>query len=203
MNLQIEERLGPALSRMISEMEGPGRVQISQAMGGEVRSLIVRHLEGLGQTRHTTAERLGGAQTGFIADLAQNFDQSSTVEVDEDGVSLSMRHPVISRAFRDITITARNGKYLTIPMNGLAYGRRVGEFSKFVLLRPKGEGSSARSDQPRKPLPTDVPCWLLVRSVTQPQDPTLFPSVDEIYGAAAEGARKEVREIISNAQSAS
>jgi hypothetical protein len=175
---------------------GPeGRQAVSQGMGVEVRSLIVRHLTDLAGSRHRTAQRLGASQTGYIANLAENFDQSSTLTVDETTATLAMRHPVLTRAVRDVTITG--SPYLTIPLNALAYGRRVGEFSKFVLIK-KGSGKGG-SDKEKKPLDPSIPAWLLVRSVTQKRDRTLLPTVEEMEAAAAKGARNAIRESLAQA----
>lgn len=199
-SLEVQEKLGPVLSRIAAGLEGADRVRVSRAMGGEVRGLIVRHLTELGNSRHTTAQRLGARPTGYIAQLAENFDQSSTVAVDADGVSISMRHPVIARALRDITIVPTGGKqFLTIPLNALAYGRRVGEFEKFRLVRQGGDhrGPEGKKD---KPYDNSLPAWLLVRSVTQKRDPSLLPTLDEITTAAATGAGAEIKALLTEAQ---
>jgi len=194
-SLEVQDKLGPVLSRIAAGLEGSDRVRVSTAMGAEVRSLIVRHLTALGASRHTTANRLGAAPTGFIAQFAENFDQTSTVAVDEDGVSLTMRHPVISRALHDITIVPTGGRqFLTIPLNALAYGRRVGEFEKFRLVK---QGGARTGGAPEKPHDNSLPAWLLVRSVTQKQDPTLLPTFDEINSAAALGAGREIKALLA------
>lgn len=185
MNIDVEEKLGAGLSQVAAGLTDPERQEVSETMGAGVRSLIVRHLSDLAASRHTTAEKLGASPTGYIRDLADNFDQSSTVEVDADGVSLHMRHPVLSRALHDVTILPRK-QFLVIPMNAIAYGRRPGEFAKNYFMR----GRSA------KPIPDDRPAWLLVRSVTQRRDPTLLPTLDQMTTAAAKAAGGKLRELL-------
>lgn len=186
-NVDVQEKLGPTLSYVANTLTGPERVRISQAMGAEVRRLIVFHLTQLGNTRHTTAQKLGASPTGFITNLAENFDQSSTVSVDADGVSIAMRHPTLVRAVRDVTILPKK-QFLTIPMNAIAYGRRCGEFAEVQFVR-KGEE-----------IRQDIAAYLLVRSVTQRRDPTLLPSMDNIYTAAARGAGREIKTVLQEAQ---
>jgi len=197
-SVEVAEKLSPALQRIAAQLDGPARVRTSAAMGSEVRSLIVLHLRDLGNSRHTTAQRLGAAPTGFITNLAENFDQSSTVAVDADGVSITMRHPTLVRAVRDVTIKPKNAQFLTIPLNALAYGRRVGEFEKFILVK-KGEGGGSGEKKESKPIDNSLPAWLLVRSVTQKRDPSLLPTFDEITSAAALGAKKAIKEVLTEA----
>lgn len=185
--LEIQEKLGPTLSYVANTLTGPQRVRVSAAMGAEVRTLIVFHLTQLGNTRHGTAERLGASPTGFIANLAENFDQSSTVSVDQDGVSISMRHPTLVRAVRDVTILPKK-QFLTIPMNALAYGRRCGEFAEVQFVH--------RGEEIRQ----DIAAYLLVRSVTQKRDPSLLPTMANIYTAAARGAGREIKAVLQEAK---
>ena len=204
-NVEVQEKLGPALSRIASGLDGADRVRVSQAMGAEVRQLIVTHLTGLAETRHTTAERLGGTPTGFIGNLAENFDQSSNVSVDQDGVSISMHHPTLVRAVRDVTITASR-QYLTIPLNGLAYGHRIGEFEGQAVQKIFAGGHRTGKEQPRtersdeeRGVRQDIPAFLFIHSVTQKKDPTLLPTMDEINTAAARGAGREIKTILTEA----
>ena len=196
-SLEVQEKLGPALSRIAAGLEGAERVRVSRAMGSAVRLLLVGHFTTLAGSRHTTAQRLGATPTGYLESLAENFDQTTTVAVDEGGVSLTMRHPAISRALRDITITPKNGQFLTIPLNALAYGRRVGEFEKFRLVRKGEGGGSAEKKAAPAPFDNSIPAWLLVRSVTQRRDPSLLPAFDEINTAAAHGAASEIKALLS------
>lgn len=198
-SLEVAEKLPQGWAEKISMASDVNRERISGAMGTEVRTVIVEHLANRGQ-QHPTAGRLGGTPTGFITGLANNFDQVVTVSVDANGVSLRMRHPTISRAYHDITITG--SPWLTLPMNAPAYGHRVGEFDHFILLKPAaGGGDPDKKPKERQPLPTDVPVFLLVHSVTQWQDPTLMPTADQINTAASLGAVREVKAIAAENRS--
>ncbi len=196
LDFSIADKLSPALRQIGAQLDGAGRALVSEGMAIEVRSLIVRHLAELGDSRHTTANRLGAQPTGFIASLAENFDQSSTVAFDSVAATITMRHPTILRATRDVTITAKK-QFLTIPLNAAAYGRRVGEFAKFRLVK-KGGGKGGEK-KAAKPFDDSIPAWLLVRSVTQRRDPTLLPTMDEIADAGATGARRVIHDTLSKA----
>lgn len=186
--IHVQDKLSPAMRKMVDGMHGEGKVRISEAMGGEVRSLVVWHLTSLAASKHTTANKLGATPTGYIANLAENFDQSSTLTFDASGATLAMRHPVISRAVRDVTITPKK-QFLTIPLNALAYSRRCGEFQEVQFVH-------GRSEAVRQ----DMPAYLLVRGVTQKQDRSLLPGDDELATAAADAAKREVKTLLTEAQ---
>lgn len=195
MQVQIQEGgVGNRLREISQALDGAGRAKLSRAMGKEVRGLIVQHLARLGVTRHATANRLGGQPTGYIAELAENFDQYSSVSVDQDGVSIQMTHPIISRAFRDLFIRPKNAKYLTIPVNGLAYGHSPREFAKVRFIKEGGH-TGPKPPKKRKYPKNDLPTYVLVNSATVPQDRSLMPSHDELEAAGAKGMRNALRGI--------
>ncbi len=202
-NVEVEDRLTPLLKALAAAAEGEDRIRLSEAMEIEVRQLIVFHFTTLAETRHATADRLGGTQTGYIADLAQNFDQVGTITVDDSGLEIAMRHPVISRAFHDVTIRPVAAKALTIPVNGLAYGRSPREFAGQLFIyvnKTTHDAFLALRTQNKGERPTLM--YLLAREVTQKQDRTLFPSESNLATAGAIGIRKELKAIRQEAHSA-
>lgn len=201
-SLEVQEQLGAKVVERIANETDANRVKISEGMSVEVRRFIVAKFTELGETRHDTADRLGGEQTGFIRDLAQNFDQASTVTVDDDGVSISMRHPIISRAFHDVTIVPTHSQFLTIPVDGKAYGHRAGEFAGLILIRSQTTGNLFLAERPENKGDHPNALFLLVKSVEQKQDRSLFPSDDEINASAALGATRALKAIIAGSPSA-
>jgi hypothetical protein len=189
----VAERLGETLTGVIEALKGAGRVEASEQMGLEVQALIVRHLEELALSKHDTANRLGASPTGFIAQAADAASDASAVQPDGEGVSIRIRHPVVSRAFRSISIRPKNAKRLAIPVHRLAYGRRPAElfeplglkFAGNTIVQPQGDGEE------------DLVLYVLVRSVTQPQDRSLMPSDEEMADAAADGLRFYIRNALS------
>ncbi len=176
------------------ELEGAGRVDASRAMGEEVQILIVSHLIVLAGTRHATANRLGATPTNFIAQAADAAAGADVVQADGDGVSLRLRHPVVARAFRDITIVPKKAAALTIPINALAYGRRAAEFPDLFRIPHTDVLAIPREGQ------APLALFILVRSVTQRQDRSLMPSPDEINEAAATGLKFYVRRTLQQAR---
>lgn len=193
----VQEKLSPALRYVASRLEGPGRVEGSKAMGEEVRFTVVDHLRMLAGSRHTTAERLGAAPSGFIAKAADQA-ASAPIRADEDGVSISLRHPVVARAFRDIRITPKSASALTIPIHAIAYNRRASQFPGLFRLGGRGAAVGKNILAIRQG-DSVLPLFLLVRSVTQRQDRSLMPSDDEINTAAARGLTNYIRQAIQTA----
>lgn len=195
MSVEVREKLSSGQIAFVEALTGPGRREAAAAMGESVQSLIVFHLIDLAHARHATANRLGAAPTNYLAGLVDAGADRTAVQVDEDGVSINIRHPWIARAFRDVTITAKN-KLLAIPLNAAAYGHSPREFSKVVLLK-KGSGSGSGEKKEREPLDPTIPAYLLVRSVHQKQDRSILPTNGEMAGAAADGIRGYLRQALT------
>ena len=192
---ELADRISPALKSFAEKLEGSQRTEASTAMGEAVQALVVAHLRELAASRHSTAQRLGASPTNYLTEAVNAASDASVVKADGDGVTLHLRHPVISRAFRDIHIEAKGAGALTIPISAMAYGRRASEFDLYSF-RSKTTGNSflalRQDDRGAKPLLM----YLLVRSVTQQQDRSLMPSGDEILDAAASGLSRYVRALI-------
>lgn len=185
--LEVSDRLSPALRYAADRLDGPARVNGSMAMGEAVRDLCAEHLSDLAQTRHDTANRLGAAPSGFLAQAA-DAAAAGVVTADGDGVNLSMRHPAIARAFRSITIEPKEAESLAIPIDAMAYNRRPAQMrlEGYNIFRLGGKGQ----DVGKNILATRVGdslilLYVLVRSVTQQQDRSLMPSDDRMATAAA------------------
>ncbi len=164
-------------------------------MGSEVQVLIVNHLRQLAATRHDTANRLGATPSNFIAGAVDAAGDAGVVRADDDGVTLTLRHPVVARAFRDIHITPRQAECLAIPVHALAYNRRPREIweqyglfiAKGMIMMRNGAGADP------------IALYALRKSVTQRQDRSLMPSDSEIHDAAARGLTHFIRRIVIEA----
>lgn len=178
-SLEIQDKLSPAIRHLVDALDGPGRVEGSQAMGEAVQDLVVAHLARLAGTRHFTANRLGGSPTGFLEGAARAAS-AGVVQADSDGVSIAIRHPAVARAFRDILIKPKKGQNLAIPINGIAYGTSPAE------LKLQGHQLFRNRNVLMEATPNGVVAlFLLVKSATQKQDRSLMPSADEINSEAA------------------
>ena len=84
-----------------------------------------------------TANRLGATPTGFWKDV----EKAVRLHTHANDAEVSVTHPGIARAVRDVIIRPRRAKALTIPLRAKAYGRRPREFANLsgaALFRPKG-----------------------------------------------------------------
>jgi len=159
---------------------GPRQLSVLRGMGEAVKELTREHLRDLAASRHTTADRLGGTYTGFLAQASQAVE-SAPLEVSGNEAAFVISNPGIGRAFHPITI-GPGPKKLTIPMNAIAYGHRIAEFGKDVQIVHRGEA-----------VRQDIAAFILVRSVTQPQDRSLLPSNQEWKDAAIDAAEEIIK----------
>lgn len=195
LSLDVRDGISDKLARVAQGLHGPARKEASAAMGEEVKMLILVHLRSVAETRHTTAQRLGGEPTGFYEQAVERVAADMRVSADAEGVSISMRHPMVARAFRDLFIEAKRSKALTIPIAGIAYGRRAGEFSdtfvaKGIIFQKTGPNSI-------------MPLFLLRRAVTLKQDRSLMPTNEAMNKAAGRGLQKYVKALLDKRKASS
>lgn len=188
--ITVEDKLTPELNQLHNAFQGPAKTAATKVMGDAVQITIVEHLRMLNESRHDTANRLGATPSGFIG-TAVNAAEAAAINPDADGVTLTLRHPVIARAFRDITIVPKTAKALTIPINAIAYNRRAGQFEGLFRLGGRG-AEGARNILAIKNGDTVIPLFLLVRSVTQKQDRSLMPSDNDMSSTAAVALKKHL-----------
>ena len=155
---------------------------LAKAGGGALQALVMRHLQQVARTRHGTAQRLGATPTGFWSGAAQ----AVRLQAHANDAEVSVTHPGIARAVRDVVIRPRRAKALTIPLRAEAYGRRPREAERNLgqaLFRPHGTRVLAVSKDGRL-----TPLYALCASVTQRRDPTLLPDGKAIEAALARAA---------------
>jgi len=178
------------LGTLFARVTGPqARTRLHNRMALGVREATRDYVREEAGKRHATAERLGGSPTGHLEQAAQAVE-GAPIAADGEHATLTINHPGLGRAFHDVTIVPKNGaRALTIPVAGAAYGRRAGEFDLF-LFRSRVTGNAflalRQSEKGARPLLM----FLLVSSVTQPQDRTLLPSDEAWTEAAGEAARE-------------
>jgi hypothetical protein len=197
MNVKIDigGKLKPGVARVVSALEGEGRIELNHAMGLEVQAVTYHHLRDLAGSRHNTADRLGASPTGFLAQAAEKVGAADAVTSVADAAVLTINHPGMMRAFEDVTITAKAAKALTIPIHRLAYGHRAGEFEGLFVLGGK-KFDTGKNILAMKDGDDIIPMFLLVHSVHQPQDRSLLPTDEEWQDAAVEGAENYLREAL-------
>jgi len=182
------EKLSATLRRVASALHGSGRMELHQAMGAEVQYLTEDYLRAIAAERHKTADSLGASPSNHLAQAAEKVAQPGALTADADAATLTINHPGMVRAFRDVTIRPINAKALCIPINAIAYNRRPAQlWDQLKLFIPKGTRFIAMKTADGKSF---VALYVMVRSVTQSQDRSLLPSNDQFGEAAARGARR-------------
>ena len=166
---------------------------LAKAAAGALQTLIVRHLARVSETRHATANRLGAPPSGFWKDV----EKAVRLHTHANDAEVSVTHPGIARAGRDVLIRPRRAKALTIPLRAEAYGKRPREFANLsgaALFRPKGTRVLATEEGGRL-----TPMYALCASVTQRRDPTLLPDQKTIDDALARAALNAIETVASQA----
>lgn len=166
--------------------------EILQVIGRAGFTVIKEHFEQLAgdEAHHQSAASLGAAPTGFYERAADNVQQP---EVEPEGVSVSIDQQGLAQRLFGGDIAAKPGHWLTIPARAESYGKRAKEFDnlKFILFP---SGLAALVDKDEKAHEGTVYYWL-VRSVTQPPDPSVIPSEDEIFEPAVANARRYIERL--------
>ena len=191
MNLTVSMTAIPRLNTLMEKVGGAGRAELHEAMGHEVQRLTHDHLSLLAATRHTTAEKLGATPSNHLAQAAEKISAASALSADASSATLTINHPGMIRALRDVTILPRDAKRLAIPVHALAYNRRPAQiWDALKLFIPKGKNVICMASGK-----TITALYVLVRSVTQKQDRSLLPSQEEFQQAAKTGARNYIRNL--------
>jgi len=183
--LSISDGATPVLDGLIEALEdGKG---LHSAIAAEAEVLTRDYILSIAPSRHKTAERLGATPTGYLERAAEGV----TSRGEEDQAVLILGGDVggFARAFGDVTITPKKGKYLTIPNKAAAYGKRAGEIDDLEVLvyRKSGGGFTLALGREDDDGERDVFYWL-VKEVNQKQDRSLLPSDDQYLAAAELGA---------------
>jgi hypothetical protein len=192
----VTDRATPLILEVVDAIS-PARVR--PIVGRAVTTVVRRHFFGLDRSRPNV---MGGTRTHFYADAARGT--SWTVET--DGVLISVAQVGIRQRIVGGTIRPKNGKkFLTIPARAEAYGKRASEFNDLVLVRrgdhrfgepfalarafrttlkitgaatalALGERQVSRGEQEGG----EIMFWLK-KSVTQQGDPSVAPSIFEMF----------------------
>lgn len=190
---QVQDRLQAYAADLQSE-------GLKHAAGRGVRRLLMSHLGGLDASR---PNKLGGKRTHFYADAARN----TSYEITPEGADVHIHQPGIALHYYGGVIKPTGGrKFLTIPVDPEAHGRRAGEFNNLDIAwgrsksgKPRPIGLVKRSDyvyktaKNRKTGVKEVVTasysagkWMfaLVYSATIQADKSILPEDDSIQLAA-------------------
>lgn len=129
---------GSALERLGTLRASLAADGVKAAAGGGVRRLLQDHMRALDGAR---ANQMGGKRSHFYAAAARSI----TYAIDSDGVTVSIHQPGIALHYYGGTVRPVNGsKYLTIPVDPEAYGKRAGEFSHLSVQYGQTRGGGIR-----------------------------------------------------------
>lgn len=171
----------PPLPEGVSAMLGmvENKRGLNNYVSYDLAAMVRTHIRKASVSRHTSAARVGGTPTGHLEDAAESTRPRAT----NDEVVVEIDSPGFKRVDGPITIKAKNWPYLTIPVHGLAYGRRAASVRRLIgtpLFRPVVKGGKKRIGPFRNILAANIDntftvLYALKPSVVLPQDRGLLP----------------------------
>lgn len=190
---------GPAVERIAEFRASLADDGSKHAAGRGVRRLLMDYYRSLDSSRPNA---MGGKRTHFYAGAARSVDYA----IDNEGAAVTVHQRGIAQRYYGGTIKPVNSRYLTIPVDPSAYGRRAGEFDNLTVhfgLTRSGQRRPLflvqesdykyKTGKNRKTGVKEVKSakfeagkimYYLALSVTQDPDPTVLPSDDLINQAA-------------------
>ncbi len=96
-----------------------------------VETVVLRNFRGLA----AKPNRLGAPSTGFW----QRAGESTDAVADEGQALITVRHRGVGLQLHGGTVRPTQRRVLTIPVDAEAHGKRVSDFPKGTLFRPKGK----------------------------------------------------------------
>lgn len=180
------------------ELEAKVEPDFASFAAGESLAITVKdHVSAASSSRHRTASRLGAMPTGHLSEGAAN------IRMEEEGGRAVVTVPIpgITRAFGDLHITPQNKKWLTIPINAVAYGVRAPEMQDdgwrlFSVPSKKNPGTRILFGR-ESGTKSAIALYLLRDEVDVPQDRGLMPSDEEMEEALAIGVSDEIERVMT------
>lgn len=176
----------PQLDGVAAKLLPSARASLHRAVANEIRETVDTHLARYSPVHHRTAALLGARPTGNLenATVAVKIAhaQGAVVEVGAMG---------IRRALGPLTITPKDKKCLTIPVNAIAYGRRVADLVRrgIEVFRPKGRNYLAYKPKGSAKSKFSEVLYILAKRAVLKHEPALLPSQSALEEAAASAAR--------------
>jgi hypothetical protein len=188
--VEIEVKLdSAALRRRLAVVTSS---QTMRRLNGHIGNVVLEKtkdfLDEMSVCRHKVADRLGARHSKFLEYASGRLsgsplNQTTKLEnVSEKGSTIAIKNtPGLSRAQKDLHISAKNARALTIPIDRISHGKRVADLrsSGHEVFRPKGKNILAETRGKGKNAKLR-PLFALVKSVTVPRDRGLLPTTKEI-----------------------
>ncbi len=192
--------------------------QVRQAMGAAMRVAIIDHFTELenDSVHHRSADRLGAEHSGFYAEAARGVQMP---QIESEGISVGISKLGLRLRYYGGTVkpgkniswkTGQPTKWLAIPNNPIAYGKRTQEFDfsglgtgnlRFVYFRPDlaalvenlaTEIKLVRGVFKAVASTIGAVIFWLKRSVTYKADPTVLPGSEELLAAAQDAGESQL-----------
>lgn len=171
---------------------GPDQlVNLNRKIGLVIREKTSDHIARASVSRHKCADRLGARHTKVLefapargkAEIVKGKNGASACieDVSALGVSVVFRNaPYLIRGMRDVVVTPKRARALTIPIDKTSYGYSVRELKAkgHDIFRVKGTRILAETKGKGKKARLRALYCLTSRTVT-PHDPGLLPSNDD------------------------
>lgn len=171
--------------------------KFAEAGASALAPVVRRHL--LALRRHKTRDWLD-ARSQTAAQATQHFRKGAAAVYIQTGAgeaTVVVPIPGITRAFKTLEIAPRAAGALTVPVNSIAYGKRVGELRAEGWRIFRGKGRARRvlfgsyNGEVRG-------LYALLKHVRVPQDRTLLPSDAQIGAAVQRGAQSYINSLNGN-----
>jgi hypothetical protein len=195
LDIAIRDQANPALERLVNAM-APQRA--AKVCGPRLREVTRDHL------KKNPRNRRGWPSTGFWEDAARatSWEVIGDVASRSHAVLIRVNKLGVRQRVRGGTIRPVRRKFLTIPIASQAYGKTVDDFpGSFLITTRKGAyivryaGGTTPKGNFRKQSSTLEFLFKLVRSVTQPPNPSLVPSAFDYTVTARAALTEYFREI--------
>ena len=174
--------------RRVLDVVGPaGKAKLTEAGAYSLYVAVMRHVHAYARVHHASANRLGAQPTGHMEDAVDSISYGP----DGNGAAVTIPIPGFSRVFGNLTITPKNAKALTIPINSISYGRRAGEMRHlgFTLFKfgKKDGGANGVLYGYREGDDHIEPLYALKSRVKLRQDRAMLPTDEDMTAAAQAG----------------
>jgi hypothetical protein len=184
-NVATKDLATPAVRRISTALSGDGAKKV---IGRSARNTLRSHFFELNSSR---PNQMGGPRTNFYTQVGRSVQ---TPVVQGGGVSISINQVGLRQRFYGGTILPQKGKYLTIPADVSAYGKRAREFSDLhaIFFRSGAGALITKAGQ--------TMFWLARKAVQKP-DPSVLPTADALLAPAVQDLRSYLERQILKAES--
>ena len=175
------------LKDTVLRLSGSAQAEITRAGAYSLYVLVRRHVNRYARAHHASADNLGAEHTGHL-------EEGSRAIVPPTGDVLSIPIPGFQRVFKDLAISPRTAKALTIPINRVAYGMRAARLQSegWRLFTAKGKENRGILFGHREEDAEATPLYALRKSVRVRRDRSMLPPDEDMQRAAAKGVARAI-----------